>query len=61
LEAWQAIEPMVRLPARLQDNGYVGSQTPLLDAIELMDLHLRLEPDQGTPFEPAAERKEEAK
>jgi hypothetical protein len=33
------------MPAGLPGDGFLGSETPLLDAIELMDLHLRLEPD----------------
>jgi hypothetical protein len=45
LEAWRAIESAVSLPGNLQDTGFVGDATPLLDAIELMDLHLRLGPD----------------
>lgn len=45
LEAWRAIEGAVSLPGQLQDTGFIGWATPLLDAIELLDLHLRLEPD----------------
>lgn len=45
VEAWNAIEDGVQLPARLSDGGAIGQRTPLLDAIELLDLHVRLEPD----------------
>lgn len=53
LEAWRARDPTIHLPAGLDDGGFVGSQTPVRDALELLDLHLRLEPDPrangGTP------------
>lgn len=49
VEAWSAIEDGVRLPADLPDGGFVGQNTPLLDAIELLDLHLRLQPDLSVP------------
>lgn len=46
IEAWQAIEGEVSLHERLLlANGFIGNCTPLLDAIELLDLHLRLDPD----------------
>ncbi|MGE3524766.1 MAG: hypothetical protein AB7I33_02495 [Gemmatimonadales bacterium] len=45
VDAWNAIEHGVQLPARLAAGGFVGQRTPLLDAIELLDLHVRLEPD----------------
>ena len=45
VEAWNAIEDGVRLPARLAAGGFIGQRSPLLDAIELLDLHVRLEPD----------------
>ncbi|MCG3173128.1 MAG: hypothetical protein GMKNLPBB_01306 [Myxococcota bacterium] len=45
IEAWNAIEDGVALPGGLLGDGFVGKQTPLLDAIELLDLHVRLEPD----------------
>ena len=45
VEAWNAIEDGVQLPARLPAEGFIGQRTPLLDAIELLDLHVRLEPD----------------
>lgn len=48
IEAWRDMEsrphPPV-LPGRLDDGGYLGNRTPLLDAIELLDLHMRLDPD----------------
>lgn len=45
VKAWNAIEDGVQLPARLSDGETIGQRTPLLDAIELLDLHVRLEPD----------------
>lgn len=53
LEAWRTIENQLKLPAGLLDTGFInmgsaGEMTPLLDAIELLDLHLRLEPDPRT-------------
>lgn len=45
VQAWNAIEDGVQLPARLPDGGFIAARTPLLDAIELLDLHVRLEPD----------------
>lgn len=45
VEAWRAMELGIRLPGTLDDGGYVGPRTPLLDAIELLDLHVRLESD----------------
>jgi len=45
VDAWNAIEDGVQLPARLPDGGFIGQRTPLLDAVELLDLHVRLERD----------------
>jgi hypothetical protein len=45
IEAWRATKSDVSLPGQLDDGGYVGARTPLLDAIELLDLHVRLERD----------------
>lgn len=42
LEAWRTIECGIQLPGGLHDTGFVGSETPLLDAIELLDIHLQL-------------------
>jgi len=43
LDAWNVAhqEERFRLPAGLAD-GFVGARTPLLDAVELMDIHLAL-------------------
>ncbi len=43
LKAWRSVESGVSLPGQLDDSGYIGERTPLLDAIELLDLHVRLE------------------
>lgn len=45
VEAWKAIEQNIQLPAALPEGGFIGQETPLLDAIELLDIHIRLEPD----------------
>ena len=45
IQVWNAINGHVKLPADLPDAGFIGRRTPLLDAIELQDLHVRLEPD----------------
>lgn len=45
VDAWNGIEDGVQLPARLPYGGFIGQRTPLLDAIELLDLHVRLERD----------------
>lgn len=49
INAWKVTEPRLRMPAGLLEGGFIGSETPLLDAIELMDLHLRLEPHPRQP------------
>ena len=43
LKAWQAAFPEIGLPDAIGQTGFKGRSTPLLDAIELLDLHLRLE------------------
>ncbi len=45
LQAWRSTDPDLRLPGGLDDGGHVGPKTPLLDAIELLDLYIRLERD----------------
>lgn len=50
--AWKAIEPDLALP----EGSLAEGQTALLDAIELMDLHLRLQPDPSEPGASSAER-----
>ena len=44
IEAWKVIEEKIGLPKPLDENGFNGRRTPLLDAVELLDIHLRLEP-----------------
>jgi hypothetical protein len=61
MNAWKVIEPSIALPAGLNESGFIGRQTPLLDAIELMDLHMRLEPDpRAANSDQVAEAAEEA-
>jgi hypothetical protein len=54
IEAWKAADKaaddVIRLPGGLEDDGHIGHKTPLLDAIELLDLHMRLEPDRARPL-----------
>jgi len=46
-DAW-TVASSVELPDSLNaDSGFLGNRTPLLDAIELLDLHLPL--DGGKP------------
>jgi hypothetical protein len=48
MNAWRTIEPSLQLPDGVNERGLVETRSPLLDAIELLDLHLRLDP----PFVP---------
>lgn len=41
LNAWTVAHPLLALPAGMP-NGFTGSRTPLLDAIELLDIHFPL-------------------
>lgn len=44
LQAWQVVNNKLVFPNQLGDNGFIdNSRTPLLDAVELLDLHLVLE------------------
>jgi hypothetical protein len=44
LQAWRLAAPGLTLPAGLEESGgYLGKDTPLLDALELLDIHLPLE------------------
>lgn len=50
LDAWRLIEPRIGLPTPLDASGFNGARTPLLDAVELLDIHLRLEePPEKSP------------
>jgi hypothetical protein len=40
LADWQRLDAKLTLPKEIA-NGFVGSRTPLLDAAELLDIHLR--------------------
>jgi len=43
LEAWQVIDNKLQFPAPVAKSGFIDNQrTPLLDAVELLDLHLKL-------------------
>jgi len=44
LQAWQIREPSLRLVEELGDNGFLHlDRTPLLDAVEIIDIHLPLQ------------------
>jgi hypothetical protein len=43
LEAWRLSAPELKLPRGLPANGFLDGRTPLLDTVELFDLHLPLE------------------
>lgn len=45
LTAWNALGEPISLPGALPKRGFVGRSTPLRDAVELLDLHIRLERD----------------
>jgi hypothetical protein len=50
LNAWRVVEPDLAFPAELMKPnqiGFIGNRTPLLDAVELMDLHLDLSHSSG--------------
>ncbi|MFB3906033.1 MAG: hypothetical protein ACE15E_21525 [Acidobacteriota bacterium] len=42
LHAWQVVDRQLALPTGLDESGFNGDRTPLLDAIELVDVHLPL-------------------
>ena len=42
LQAWRVVDRELALPTGLDDSGFEGDWTPLLDAIELVDVHLPL-------------------
>jgi hypothetical protein len=46
LASWQISAPTLTLPGGLPQNGYHGNATSLVDAIELLDLHLPLDPGE---------------
>jgi len=44
LEAWKVVDPNLELPKPIAEDGFFSkTRTPLLDALELLDLHLVLE------------------
>jgi hypothetical protein len=47
LSVWRATQPGLKLPGDLGHGGFFGADTPLVDAIEVMDLHLRLEAEEA--------------
>ncbi len=60
VEAWRLVDPGLALPGGLRLSGYVGSCTPLLDAVELLDIHMRLEAgEQKANAAPGADQRKE--
>jgi hypothetical protein len=57
LEAWRVVDKGLCLPPPIQNNGFfANTRTPLLDAVELFDLHLSLGPasvDEQNSEEPS--------
>ena len=49
LEAWKSVTADLGLPSPIDVNGFKGNRTPLLDAVELLDIHLRLETPESCP------------
>lgn len=46
LKAWKLQNKELRLPEPIADNGFIAQErTPLIDALELLDLHLALDPE----------------
>lgn len=43
LEAWSSVAPDLKLPTPINVDGFKAGRTPLLDAVELLDIHLRLD------------------
>ncbi len=43
LKAWKAVFPQLKLPAEIETNGFSGGRTPIVDAVELLDIHLTLD------------------
>ena len=41
IDAWRVVHPDLALPDRMS-NGFIGERSPLLDAIELLDVHFPL-------------------
>lgn len=48
LDAWSSVAPDLGLPSPTHENGFKGDRTPLLDAVELLDIHLRLNAPEPT-------------
>lgn len=42
LKAWRVVNAKLKLPEPIEGNGFSGDRTPLLDAVELLDLHQSL-------------------
>jgi hypothetical protein len=54
LESWQVIDERLKLPEPIREDGFSGPRTPLLDALELLDLYLSLNPQPNNKPEGAS-------
>ena len=43
LKTWKVVFPQLKLPTEIETNGFFGGRTPLVDAVELLDIHLTLD------------------
>jgi hypothetical protein len=48
VEAWRVVDRALSFPGGIPDEGFVGVATPLLDANELLDIHLGLDATPAT-------------
>lgn len=56
LEAWRVVDEKLHFPALLDKSGFINNdRTPLLDAVELLDLHLMLLGNKGNQSAPQEE------
>jgi hypothetical protein len=44
LESWRIVDRGLKLPQPIAENGFRSDRTPLIDAVELLNLHLALTP-----------------
>ena len=45
-QTWKVAHPLLALPDKMK-NGFIGQETPLLDAVELLDIHFPLYSPRG--------------
>lgn len=50
MRAWKVVDTNLQLPSAIEKNGFfAGTRTPLIDALELLDLHLVLDAARDDP------------